>query len=576
MADTVFNFGKHRGTTFQYVLDNHKGYAAWCLEQKNLRSQLRDFATFVRKSGIDVSSSQSMPCSQAIACSQQASCPQLLTCTQPAVPEKAPESLVPETQPCNAVSQGVMGRQAFNTVNTRGGAEASGAGVQTANGGAVANTTSSVVAAPATNHPFLTALQCDSELATFPSGDLARPVFEVQPTVASAPPLVERGFQSQPQMALQTPEKGQAGAPGWSTDDGSLDAFLKETVDIENLSKLETMPVTRRVAVARLLQSRIAQVRNATAYICKVISTAQQDAPDPKSVTSQDPMSSQQTAPFSHGATQPCMSQLPLVPQEPTTPRRMPSGLVMSPEPFALQQNPQSWAQLPTQPAASQGPPMPSQQSPWASQQQPMASQSLGTQFACTPSQPVAHQGPPGTQPAGAQWACIPSQPVVSQGVVVAQQPGTTWVQTLQAPMMAVQQPGGQWACVAGQPPTSSMQQPLTPWAHPACPQVITPEPVQLSPWGRVLAYLESKGIPFATVSNCHIDTRRDILKEVFRTEPVLRAQAEMDWMKNKCNAHGQSASRPPRTRSRSRDRFMQMASGARPGGGVSYIMPRY
>ena len=135
------------------------------------------------------------------------------------------------------------------------------------NGRAVANTTSRTLAAPNTNHPFLTALQCKNESARFPPGDPERPVPEVQPTVASAPPLVERGFQSQPQMAPQTPEKGQAGAPGWSTDDGSLDAFLRETVDTESLSKLETMPVTRRVAVARLLQSRIAQVRNATAYI---------------------------------------------------------------------------------------------------------------------------------------------------------------------------------------------------------------------------------------------------------------------------------------------------------------------
>ena len=139
-------------------------------------------------------------------------------------------------------------------------------------------------------------------------------------------------------MAPQALEKGQVGAPGWSTDDGLLDAFLKETVDTENLLKLETMPVTRRIAVARLLQSRIAQVRNATAYICKVISTAQQDAPESQSVTSKDPTSSQQSTPFPHGATQPCMSRLQSAPQEPTTPGRMSSGPVMSPEACALQQ----------------------------------------------------------------------------------------------------------------------------------------------------------------------------------------------------------------------------------------------
>ena len=142
------------------------------------------------------------------------------------------------------------------------------------NGRAVANTTSSTLAAPNTNHPFLTALQCKNESARFPPGDPARPVPEVQTTVASAPPLEERGSQSQPQLAPQALEKGQVGVPGWSTEDGLLDAFLKETVDTENLLKLETMPVTRRIAVARLLQLRIAQVRDATAYIGKVISTA--------------------------------------------------------------------------------------------------------------------------------------------------------------------------------------------------------------------------------------------------------------------------------------------------------------
>ena len=39
------------------------------------------------------------------------------------------------------------------------------------NGGAVANTTSSALAALNTNRPFLTSLQCKSESARFPAGD---------------------------------------------------------------------------------------------------------------------------------------------------------------------------------------------------------------------------------------------------------------------------------------------------------------------------------------------------------------------------------------------------------------------
>mmetsp|Transcript_31415 Transcript_31415/g.86488 ORF Transcript_31415/g.86488 Transcript_31415/m.86488 type:complete len:209 (-) Transcript_31415:175-801(-) len=145
--------------------------------------------------------------------------------------------------------------------------------------------------------------------------------------------------------------------------------------------------------------------------------------------------------------------------------------------------------------------------------------------------------------------------------------------------MQQQQQPvSQQWACTPGQQhmfPTQGqmvMQQP-GPWAM----QAMAPAEPQMSPWARVLAHLESKGIAFADIKACHIDTRRDILKEVFLKEPLARAQAEMEWMKAKSNAIGTGASRPVRARSRSRDRMSQATPGMRPcapGSGLSYIMP--
>merc|ERR1740121_3485625 len=88
----------------------------------------------------------------------------------------------------------------------------------------------------------------------------------------------------------------------------------------------------------------------------------------------------------------------------------------------------------------------------------------------------------------------------------------------------------------------------------------------QMTPWQRVLAYLESQGISFQTIASCHFDTRRDVLKQVFLPkESLLRAQAEVDWMKAKANAAGTSSgpSMPPRHRSRSPHRQMGVGVSA-------------
>mmetsp|Transcript_84941 Transcript_84941/g.263849 ORF Transcript_84941/g.263849 Transcript_84941/m.263849 type:complete len:182 (-) Transcript_84941:138-683(-) len=176
--------------------------------------------------------------------------------------------------------------------------------------------------------------------------------------------------------------------------------------------------------------------------------------------------------------------------------------------------------------------------------------------------QPMAAYGgqpyPQGQQPMGGQMAMqqqlgqMPMQQQQQQGRMLMQQ---------QLGPMAMQQPPG--AMVMQQPGQMAMQ---------TCPQVMMQcmpmeAAPQLSPWARVLNHFESKGIAFADIKACHLDTRRDILKEVFPREPLARAQAEMDWMKAKSQAIGTTAQR--RTRSRSRDRISQGA------GGVSYVMRR-
>lgn len=70
--------------------------------------------------------------------------------------------------------------------------------------------------------------------------------------------------------------------------------------------------------------------------------------------------------------------------------------------------------------------------------------------------------------------------------------------------------------------------------------------------WARVLEHLDERGIDFETVRDAHHDTRRDILKAVFFGDPILRAQAETQWLRLRQEKAGQQ-----RARSRSRGRKM-------------------
>jgi len=395
---------------------------------------------------------------------------------------------------------------------------------------------------------------------------------------------------AQAETSLPT-QAGPLDASSWSTGDSGLDAFLRETVDLANLTKLSSVSSIRRTAVAKLLQARIASVKNPPAYITKVIETAVQGEPEQRQPSqSQDTTATQ---PVSIAACTNDSSQ----PRDPMTPQRLPSGTMMSPDQAVAQQQQQRQQQMQMSQqfgAVAQG-----QVPPWMMPESTAASQQAASQFqpaaalvqqqgawACMASQADAAQAgtqmslPPSMPMQAGAWACMPTQQMVSgdalqatqqpavQLVCMQSQGGTgpgMMVTQMQGPAtdqgpMGLQQPGVQW-------------QMATPWGpRGPSPAAMTPEPVpQLTPWQRVLNHLENKGIPFSAVSSCHIDTRRDILKEVFGCrEPLLRAQAEMDWMKNKNNANG-IAPRSCADRSRSRDGLM---TSARPAG-VSYIMQR-
>merc|ERR1719510_1654559 len=83
-----------------------------------------------------------------------------------------------------------------------------------------------------------------------------------------------------PGIQLAAPQAESLDAPSWSTGDIGLDAFLRATVDPANLTKLASVSAIRRTAVAKLLQARIASVKNPPAYITKVIETAVQGEPE--------------------------------------------------------------------------------------------------------------------------------------------------------------------------------------------------------------------------------------------------------------------------------------------------------
>mmetsp|Transcript_23235 Transcript_23235/g.44564 ORF Transcript_23235/g.44564 Transcript_23235/m.44564 type:complete len:610 (-) Transcript_23235:76-1905(-) len=607
-ADTVFSFGKHRGKTFQYVVENNRGYAAWCLEQKNLRSQLRDFAAYVRKSGLDLSSSQAA--SQASQFSQfdaMDKVPQSQTDGGLLGLAVAPCS-DDATQPHSSLHSSRPQAATTSMVQNSGQKSGEAGGYQPGPG-----TTSSDATQPNTAQSMGSLRPPSSDCArpggesTSPfSGSHATAACSTSPACKAEPPKepvqpfphmganLNTSLGTQPaatptaQAETSLPTQAEpADASVWSTGDDALDAFLRATVDPANLTKLASVSAIRRTAVAKLLQARIASVKNPPAYITKVIDTAVQGEPEQR---------------------QPSQCQDSSQPRDPTTPQRLPSGTILSPDQAVAQQQQQqqqqqsqAWTQIPQQQGATgQGQFVASQVPPWVvtqeSQQGPLQ-QSAMFQPATAPAQQqgawacMASQGAvpqPGTQMTSPQslpmqpgaWACMPTQQTVSGDALQATQqpaaqvvcmpsqggctPGMMVTQmqgpaTEQGPMMVQQQPGGQWQAV-------------TPWGpRGPCPAAMTPEPVpQLTPWQRVLNHLESKGIPFSTVSSCHIDTRRDILKEVFGCrEPLLRAQAEMDWMKNKGNAHGTA----PQSCKRSRDGLAPMAPGR--AAGVSYIMQR-
>jgi len=592
-ADTVFTFGKHRGKTFQYVIENNRGYALWCLEQKNLRSQLRDFANYVRKIGVDMSASQAPSQCGASQFSQLDAADKVsqsqadggllglavAPCSDDATqPHSSLHSIRPQAG--NAVAQNGRTPAAADANGQKSG-EAngvqSGSGTTSSDAVQPQSIQSTGIAAPSNNdgsrpqgEPMTTtgSLAC-SHANVAPA---ISPACKAEPSRELLQPVPQVGSQmmATPAMQLSTPQNAQAetsAEPPWSTGDAGLDAFLRDAVDPANLMKLASVSALRRTAVAKLLQAKIATVKNPPAYITKVMETAVQGEPERQS---QDPAGANDSS----------------QPRDPTTPRRLPSGTMMSPDQALAQQQQQQqqqqqWLQMPQQQGApGQGQPMISQVPPWgtqdlaASQQaptqqsavfQPMVAPAQQPQgaWACMASQAAAPQAgtqmtlPPATPMQPGAWAGMPTQQMVGgDSLQATQQPTVQQLMCMPsqgqgAPAMMVTQVQG-----PGQQQPGSQWQMATPWGpRGPCPAAMTPEPVpQLTPWQRVLNHLESKGIPFSTVSSCHIDTRRDILKEVFGCrEPLLRAQAEMDWMKNKNNANG-TAPRSCADRSRSRD----------------------
>jgi len=617
-AGTVFNFGKHRGKTFQEVVEKNRGYAQWCLEQKNLRSQLRDFAAYVRKSGIDVSASQAV--SQASHYSQLdavekvpqsqadggllglAAAPSCDDATQPhsswhSIKPQAGSSVV-QNERISAAADASCGQKSGEA-----GGIHSGLGTTSSDAAQPNSIQSMGISRPPNND----CIRPQGE-SMFTTGPLAcshatvapatNPACKAEPSKEPEPPFPQMGAQMMATTGIQlaAPQPAQAetslptqaeplDAQSWSTGDSGLDAFLRDAVDPANLTKLASVSAIRRTAVAKLLQARIASVKNPPAYITKVIETAVQGEPEQRQ--SQDTAATQPLAACTNDSSQP---------RDPMTPQRLPSGTMMSPDQAVAQQ--QHWRQQQQQLQSQQGQPLTSQVPSWVTPELVVASQQIPSQqsamfqpvaapaqqqgvWAMTSQADAAQAGtqmtvPPSMPMQPGTWACMPTQQMVSGDALQAtpqpavqlvcmqsQGGGAPGMMVTQMQGPASQQPGVQW-------------QMTTPWGpRGPCPATMTPEPVpQLTPWQRVLNHLESKGIPFSTVSNCHIDTRRDILKEVFGCrEPLLRAQAEMDWMKNKNNAHG-TAPRSCADRSRSRDGLMQTVSGGRPAG-VSYIMQR-